>query len=336
MSTHWKLSSDVTAATGGGARANDVCDISAVIPVYRGAHTITELCRQLIAAFEKSGHRFEIILVDDGSKDGSYEIVRELARKDQRIIGVELSRNFGQHNATLCGFRVARGRLIVTLDEDIQNPPEEIDNLIKHAQQTQSDVVYGIPRVRQHSWWRKLGSRLVMIVPRRVMKIDFDISPFRLLRAPIAKEAAKVGRHDVILDIYLAWLTDRISAKEVEHGANDSVRPSSYSLWKLIRVLLNVMCNYTVLPLRLASILGVLISIASIAIATYFILFKLIHGLDVPGFTAIIVTLLFSTGMILMGIGVLSEYLARTILYIHHKPQSFIRSTTRETPDVDH
>jgi len=311
-------------------------DISAVIPVYRGEKTIVDLCRRLIKSLEELGCTFEIILVDDGSKDNSWARVCEMAKEDPRVLGARLTRNFGQHNATLAGFRLARGKQILTMDEDGQHPPEEFHKLLAHAKATGSDVVYGIPQERRHSWWRRLGSRMIMIVPRVVMKINFDIAPYRLIAAPIAAEVAKATRHDIIIDVYFAWLTDRITATHVTHAANQQERRSSYTIWHLLRILMNMLFNYTVLPLRVASIIGILLSIASILLAFYFIFVKVVQGVDVPGFTAIIVSVLFSTGVVLLAIGMVSEYLARTFLYINHKPQSAIRLTTREVNDVTH
>lgn len=310
---------------------NDEIEISAVVPVYRGAKTIEELCRRLVSCFEVAGRSFEIILVDDGSKDESWEVIQRVASKEPRVLGIRLTRNFGQHNATLCGFRHARGELIATLDEDLQNPPEQIERMIQTLREKDADLVYGIPEKRKHSWWRRLGSRMIMLVPRMVMKIDFDIAAFRLVKASIAKEVAKADRHDIIIDIYFAWLTERIVAREVKHDKDQDDRHSSYTMWKLIRVLFNMLCNYTILPLRMASIMGAVLSVISIGLACFFIGVKLIQGIEVPGFTAIIVSVLFSTGLILLGIGVMSEYLARTFLHVNQKPQSAVRLTTRNS-----
>jgi undecaprenyl-phosphate 4-deoxy-4-formamido-L-arabinose transferase len=236
-------------------------------------------------------------------------------------------RNFGQHNATVCGFRYAKGKFVLTLDEDLQNPPEEIANLIEVMRDKGADVVYGIPMQRKHNWRRRLCSRAIMLVPRKVMRISFDISAFRLIRAEVLGEVIKSVRHDVIIDIYLVWVTNRITAARVRHEAG-SGRESSYSFLKLSQVLLNLIFNYTVFPLRVSVLLGVALSVLSFAAAAYYLLQKILNQTDVPGFTAIIVSIFFSTGLILLAVGAASEYLARTFLHINRKPQSVVRQTT--------
>lgn len=321
--SHFRL--DPTLAATAGPRP----DISVVIPVYLGESTLEKLVDRLRQTFERSNRTFEIILVDDDSRDNSWQVIQSLAQRDARILGVKLARNFGQHNATLCGFRFATAPLIVTLDEDLQHPPEAIDTMIATMREKNADVVYGIPAQRKHSWWRRLGSRLIMLVPRHVMKIDFDIGSFRLVNAAVAKAVTNATRHDIIIDIYFAWLTSRISAVEVPHDDGLRDRGSSYPLRKLLSILLNLICNYTVLPLRAASLMGATLSVVSLILTVYFVLVRLIEGVPVQGFTAIIVSVLFSTGMILLGIGVMSEYLARTFMHINQRPQSAVRTTTR-------
>ncbi|MFC1736742.1 glycosyltransferase family 2 protein [Candidatus Hydrogenedentota bacterium] len=303
-------------------------EYSVVVPVHRGAETILELCERLVAFFVERNNSFEIILVDDGSTDGSWERITEIAESETRVVGVRLTRNFGQHNATVCGFRHARGEYIVTLDEDIQNPPEEIGKMIDCMASGGWDVVYGMPILRKYSWWRRFCSSMVMLVPRYVTKLDFGISGFRLIRAPIAREVAKSLRHDIILDMYLAWSTERISSVQVAHN-EASGRKSSYSAFKLVTVLANLLCNYTVLPLRLAVAMGLVLSVLSMLTATYWVVLKLTRDIPVPGFATIAVSIWFSTGLILMGIGVMSEYLARIFLHINQKPQAIVRETTR-------
>jgi undecaprenyl-phosphate 4-deoxy-4-formamido-L-arabinose transferase len=301
-----------------------------------GAQTLEALVARLVAAFTRAGRSFEIVLVDDDSRDGSWEVIESLARVDARVLGVKLTRNFGQHNATLCGFRHARGRLIVTLDEDLQNPPEEIETMIETMRVTDADVVYGVSSRRKHSWWRRLCSGVVMLIPRRVMKIDFNIGSFRLIRAAIAREVAKADRHDIILDIYFAWTTSRIVATAVRHDEDSRESGSSYRFRKLLTVFLNMMCSYTTLPLRLASVTGIAISLVSMLMGVYFILVRLFANVPVPGFTALIVSILFSTGLMLMSVGIVSEYIARLFMRVNQKPQSVVRMTTSDGPRDGH
>jgi len=300
---------------------------SIVVPVYRGEATVAELCRRLAAVFEARGDSFEIILVDDGSSDGSWERITEIAARDDRVVGLRLTRNFGQHNATVCGFGHANGEMVLTVDEDLQFPPEEIGKLIDRAKHDGADVVYGVPERRRHSWWRRLGSRVVMIIPRLVMKVRFDISSFRLIRGPIAAEVAGAQRHDIVIDVMISWITDRISAVHVQQ-LESTARKSSYTPFKLLQVLFNILYNYTVLPLRFSIMIGGLLSLISIVLAAYFIYVRITQDVGVPGFSALIVSVLFSTGVILLAIGMMSEYLAHTFLHVIRKPQFIVRETT--------
>lgn len=306
-------------------------EFSVVIPVFRGRETLEPLCRRLVDVFTERGSTFEILLVDDGSSDGSWERIREIARNEPHVTGIRLTRNFGQHNATLCGFRNARGDLIVTLDEDLESPPEEIGKLIECQAESGADVVYGTPMERKGSWWRRLGSRIVMLIPRFVMKINFDISAFRLIRGPIAREVAQAQRHDIIIDVYFAWITDRIVATPVQRV--ESARASSYTPWKLIGVLFNILYNYTVLPLRVSVVIGGVLSAGSLVLAGIFVYLRIKYQV-VEGFTALIVSILFSTGVLLLAIGMVSEYLAHMFLHVIRKPQSVVRETTRDERDA--
>ncbi|AGC47647.1 undecaprenol glycosyltransferase [Myxococcus stipitatus DSM 14675] len=302
-------------------------DISVVVPCFRGETSLPELCSRLIRTLEARQASFEVILVDDSARPTLWAVIEGLAQSDARIVGVRLMRNFGQHNATVCGFRHARGRWVVTLDEDLQNPPEEIGTLLARAEEADADVVYGLPRVRQGPGWRSLASRLIMVIPRKVMRVGFDISAFRLISGRVAAEVSRSERHDIILDIYLSWVTDRITATEVRHDHPDGLR-SSYTLSRLMTVFFNLLFNYATFPLRLASIGGFFLSVLS-AIAGVFVLYSRITGhITVPGWASLAVAVLFSSGVTLLGVGILSEYVARIFLQINQKPQSVVRQST--------
>ncbi|WP_342375759.1 glycosyltransferase family 2 protein [Myxococcus stipitatus] len=302
-------------------------DISVVVPCFRGETSLPELCSRLIRTLEARQSSFEVILVDDSARPSLWAVIEGLAQSDARIVGVRLMRNFGQHNATVCGFRHARGRWVVTLDEDLQNPPEEIGTLLARAEEADTDVVYGLPRVRQGPGWRSLASRLIMVIPRKVMRVGFDISAFRLISGRVAAEVARSERHDIILDIYLSWVTDRITATEVRHDHPDGLR-SSYTLSRLVTVFFNLLFNYATFPLRLASVGGFFLSVLS-AIAGGFVLYSRITGhITVPGWASLAVAVLFSSGVTLLGVGILSEYVARIFLQINQKPQSVVRQST--------
>ncbi|RKH57927.1 glycosyltransferase [Corallococcus llansteffanensis] len=307
----------------------DSVDVSVVIPCFRGEASLPELCDRLVRALEARGDTFEIILVDDSARPALWTCIQGLCAGDGRIRGVQLMRNYGQHNATVRGFRHARGRWVVTLDEDLQNPPEEIAALRARAEETDADVVYGIPQARQGPGWRTWASRLIMVIPRRVMQVDFDISAFRLISGPVAAEVARSERHDIILDIYLSWVTDRIRSTPVRHEHPEGLR-SSYTLRKLVQVFFNLLFNYATFPLRLASVGGVVLSALSGLAGVAVLVSKFTGTITVPGWASLAIAVLFSSGVTLLGVGILSEYVTRIFLQINQKPQSVVRAVTDE------
>lgn len=307
-------------------------DFSVVVPVYRGRETLDELCGQLIRFFERRGASFEIILVDDASTDGSWEKVRDLAAGVPQVKGIRLMRNFGQHNATNCGLSHAIGDWVVTMDEDLQHGPGDIEKLIDCQRRTDADVVYGVPGKRYHPAWHNLVSKILMRVPRRVTGVDFDITSFRLIRGSVARLLKGATRHDILIDIYLAWTTRSVAAVRVDHAP---ARKTGYTLHARAGQVIDLICNYTIVPLRFAAILGAFVSVVSFLFGIVFIVLKMLFEITMPGFTAIIVTLFFSTGLILLAIGIVSEYLARVFLQVGRKPQWIVREATFEDRPVE-
>jgi polyisoprenyl-phosphate glycosyltransferase len=297
---------------------------SVVVPVYMGVRTLPSLVDRLVDMFRALDATYEIVLVDDGSTDGSWDVILALVAARPTVAGVRLTRNFGQHNATLEGIRHSSGAFVVTLDEDLQHPPEEIPKLIAEQRRTDADVVYGIPEERKDPGWRRIASRLAKWVPRRVMGVDFDLSSFRLIAGPVARAVVPRTRHDVILDIHLSWATSRFASTPVRHAAAERGH-SGYSAWRLARIFVDVLCGYTVLPLRISIVCGFLLSIVALAAGFHAIYWKVIGGIDIPGYTSLIVALTFSSGLLLIAIGIASEYLARIFLQAAGKPAALVR-----------
>jgi len=300
-------------------------EYSVVVPVFRGRDTLDDLCAQLAAVLAPLSRGYEILLVDDASNDGSWDVICKLASETPTIVGIQLMRNFGQHNATNCGLSSADGEFVITIDEDLQFLPKDIEILIACQRQENADVVYGVPRERQQSWWRQAGSRIARLIVRSAMGVHFDISSFRLMRRSVAKVVASAVRHDILIDVYLSWASSRMTAIPVSHCQG---RPSGYSPIRLALHMVNIVCNYTIAPLRAATAIGALLSLVSLVLAAYFIYVRIAFGTVVPGFTAVIVTVLMSTGLIVFFMGVTAEYVGRIFQYINRKPQWIVRETT--------
>ncbi len=284
--------------------------ISAVIPVYRGAATISELTRRLSAVLASVTTEYEILLVNDGSPDDSWEVIRSLTEEDAHVRGLNLMRNYGQHNATLCGLRKVRFPLTVTLDDDLQHPPEQIPLLLTKLEEGW-DVVYGVPARRPHSWWRNLFSGMIKRTLAWVMGTRNlrDIGSFRLLRTNLRQAFSQYQNPNVILDVLLSWGTGRFASVVVEEVPRQVGR-SGYDFWQLLRVALTVLTAYSTRPLRFASVIGFLVTLFGIGIFLYVLYVYFFLG-SVEGFPFLASIIALFSGAQLFALGIIGEYLAR-------------------------
>lgn len=283
---------------------------SVVIPVYRGAETIVPLVEQLLSVLPGCTTEHEIILVNDSSPDNSWALIQDLSRKHPTVRGIHLMRNFGQHNATLCGLRAARREVVVTMDDDLQHPPDQIPRLLDELAKGH-DVVYGVWRQREHSWWR---ARLAAFIRRAVAfvmatKTVRDITSFRAIRTSVREAFTGFERSDVLLDVLLSWGTTRFGTVTVDEQPR-AAGESNYTFWKLVGVALLVLTSYTTAPLRLASLLGLGFT-AFGAVAFGYVLFVYFALGSVPGFSFLAASILMFAGVQLFCLGIIGEYLAR-------------------------
>ena len=300
---------------------------SIVIPVYNSVSTLEELVRRLISVFKTNSYSFEIIFINDGSTDSSWSLISILKKEHPTIIkGINLARNYGQHNALMCGFHHCNSDYVITMDDDLQHPPEEINLLIQRQLETSSDVIYGIPNEKKHGSIRTAGSFLV----RRSSKVfannpQGEGSSFRLIKKTVLEEFIKnnTGSY-VFLDEILPWYTSKVSFVSVEHHERPSGE-SGYTLFKLMKLFFNVSINYTAHFLLLMIYGGIISSIITFMLGVVFIYRKTI--LDVPlGYTSIMVTILFSSSLILMGLGVIGKYIFNMYQQQTGKPMYAVKS----------
>ncbi len=300
--------------------------LSIVIPVYNSAPILPELIRRLEDALLQTLRDFEVILIDDGSADNSWEVVKELASKYPFVEGMTLMRNYGQHNALLSGIRAARHDVIVTLDDDLQHPPEEVLVLLGKLDEGY-DVVYGTPRREQHGLLRDLASRITKIALQNAMGAETarQVSAFRAFRANLAESFADYQSPFVSIDVLLTWGTKRFAAVEVRHDSRKE-GVSNYSARKLLVHALNMMTGFTTLPLQLASLVGFAFTLFGTFILVYVLGRYMIQGTTVPGFPFLASVIAIFSGAQLFALGIIGEYLAR----MHH------RSMGRPTYSVRH
>ncbi|MEE8156491.1 MAG: glycosyltransferase family 2 protein [Phycisphaerales bacterium] len=285
--------------------------VSIIVPVYNGERTLSELCERIASVLHECRRSFEILIVDDCSRDASWERTCEIVERMDRVRGFQLMRNFGQHNAVLCGIREASYSVIVTLDDDLQNPPEEIPVLLE-ALTPGLDVVYGRPLGEQHGFLRKCASVITKQVLKSAMGVDVarNISAFRAFRTHLRDAFADYRGHLVSIDVLLTWATTRFAAVPVKHEPRKAGQ-SNYTMRKLITHALNMMTGFSTLPLQIASITGFAATSFGILVLIYVIGRVLIQGIAVPGFAFLVCVIAIFGGAQLFSIGIIGEYLGR-------------------------
>jgi len=298
--------------------------ISVVVPVYNGSATIVELYDRIKVAVTGMGMPLQVVFVEDCGTDHSWELIKSLKEAHPKeITAIKLSRNFGQHNATMCGFQYATGDLIITIDDDLQIFPEDIPILVNCHLETKAELVYGIYGEKNHAAFRNLGSYVV----NKTLNIAFgtkgSITSFRLITSNLRDNIIKHSQSFVFLDGLFNWHTSHIAKVLVRHQSRSSGH-SGYNIWKLASLSSNMLFNFTTLPLKSLIYMGMVISLISFFAGFYFILRKIIF--DVPvGFTSIIVSIFFMGGLTLLVLGVIGEYIGRLYTLQNDKPQHSVK-----------
>lgn len=303
---------------------------SVVIPVYNSQDIVGETLRRTAAFFESRGLSYEIVAVNDGSRDGSWGVLEEAARANPAIVAIDLLRNSGQHNANLCGFRAARGEWIVTMDDDLQNPPEEIAHLIDKAREGH-DLVIGRFHSKQHASYRRIGSRLVRWINQRVFgqERDLVLSNFRLVhRDVVDRVCAYRGPFPYIPGLCLRYSGRRANAP-VEHHPR-RVGTSNYDMRRILVLLSTILFNYSSFPLRLVAGLGMATALVSLLLGLYFLVVGLLGDTSVPGWTTIVVMLAFFNGVTMLMLAMLGEYVVRIINQLNMADPYFVRKVVRQ------
>ncbi len=294
-------------------------EFSVIVPVFNSEQTLVELFDRTAAVFELNGHTFEMVFVDDFSQDGSWQRLTQLKNlHPENITAIRLAKNFGQHNAVFCGIEHSKGELIITIDDDLQIPPEEINKLIQVYLEKDADLVYGYFGKKKHSLIRNLGSYFIKKSSRILLNSPGEGSSFRLITAGLAANILKHQQHFMYIDELFLWYTGNIAFTEVIHHKR-AVHRSGYSTWKLFQLSANIVIYYTAVPLRIMTYGGFLLSVLSFITGIRFIINKVIH--DVPlGYTSLIVAILFSTSIIMLCLGLIGEYLSRIYQVQNKKP----------------
>jgi glycosyltransferase involved in cell wall biosynthesis len=310
------------------ASAHAAPALSVVVPVYNSANTLEPLVARIATVLGDYAPAWEIILVDDGSTDASWETVTRLASSAQHCRGFRLMRNYGQHNALLAGIRHARYDTTVTIDDDLQNPPEEIPVLVNELS-VGVDVVYGAPLGAAHGSARRLSSRITKLALKGVLgaEVATKISAFRAFRTHLRAGFADVRGPTVNIDVLLSWSTTNYRAVRVRHDER-AAGASNYTRRQLVRHALNMLTGFSTMPLRLASFVGFGFTLVGMGILTYVVIRYLQSGGVVPGFAFLASMVAIFSGAQLFTIGIIGEYLARMYHRMTERPSYVVGEST--------
>jgi len=305
--------------------------LSVVIPVYNGADSVGEL----VAALEKlsisGGH--EIVLVNDGSPDDSLAVCRKLvAQAGIPITLVDLARNYGEHNAVMVGLRHAKGAYVITMDDDLQNPPEEVERLLAFAQDSGRDVIYTYYDEKQHAAWRNLGSQFTNWIAGFVLDkpSGFYLSSFRCMNAFVVREITLYEGPFPYIDGLILQVTQNIDRLLVRHLPR-AIGRSNYTVRRLLRLWMSMFVNFSVMPLRISTLTGFALSVIG-ALGGLAAIIEALFFSPPEGWASLFVAVLLLSGVQLMILGIVGEYLGRLYLTANRKPQSVVRTVTRADP----
>jgi undecaprenyl-phosphate 4-deoxy-4-formamido-L-arabinose transferase len=304
--------------------------VSIVVPVFNSEGSLPELVRRIDAVRPALGGSVEVILVNDASRDRSWSVVQDLAASTPWVHGVSLMRNYGQHNAVLCGIRRASGDVIVTMDDDLQNPPEEIPTLLARLEDG-FDVVYGAPLRHRHPPFRNLAAFATKLALQGVLGADAarHIGPFRAFRADLRRAFEQFDGAYVNIDVLLTWATTRFGVCKVRHDPR-AVGRSNYTFAKLAAHSLNMVTGFSIMPLQVASLLGFLTTAVGAVGVACVIGRHFVAGRAVPGVLVLASLTSLLAGVQLLALGVIGEYLARIHFRMLQRPPYVVRIEASE------
>ena len=300
---------------------------SIIIPVYNGEQTVEKLYDR-IKQFFADKYNYEVIFVYDCGKDNSWEVLLKIKMQNpQNVKLIRLSRNYGQHNALICGFEYAKGDFIVTMDEDLQHAPEDIQKLIDKQNEMDYDVVYGKYEIRNHSGFRNAGSSMLKkIIDVGVPDIHPDYSAFRLIKAGIAKSCITMRNSYTFLDGYISWITTNCSSCIVSHSERQG-GVSAYTFSKLINHTINIFVTFSNLPIRFLTKLSFFVLFLMTLYSTYIIVRKLVFNDLAMGYPSLVIIVGFGVGLIMLALGIIGEYIYRINLKTTQRPNYNIDKT---------
>ncbi len=294
-------------------------DISVVIPVYRSKDTLEELLHRIIKSFSNGSVKIEVLMVEDCGRDGSWNAIEALAADEPVLRGIRLSRNFGQHAATICGMAMARGHWVATMDDDLEQPPEKLPELLEKAKEGY-DLVYGVYSERTHATWRNITSHLARVLFKlAIPTLNDTYTSMRVIRGDLARELKRFDSPFPFVDGYLSWLTNRCACVEVSHQRRPAGK-SNYTFSKLFTHTLNIFVTFSDAPLKLASNAGLFFSLIGFSTLAVILIGRLIGAITAVGYASVMAAILAVGGIQLLVLGVFGEYIGRINFKTSRKP----------------
>lgn len=302
--------------------------VSIVVPVYGGTTALAELRARIDGAMQQAGYSYELILVDDRGQVQAWGVMSELAKAHPEVVAVRLGRNFGQHAATICGMSVSTGQWVVTMDDDLEHPPEAIPALLAAGAEGKP-LVYGVFKTRTHASYRNLTSEIMRWTLKKAFPdLNENYTSFRAMRVEFAHRLVSYGISKPYIDGMLSWMTADTATVQVTHGERE-FGESTYTLPRLISHAANIFVTFSKLPLRLASYGGAFLAVLSFLYLAYVIYGKLTDAITDPGYASLMSVVLFACGIQLVILGVLGEYVSRLMGATYRKPVFVIDTVVR-------
>jgi len=295
--------------------------ISVVVPVYNGGHTVAELVERIITTLDEEYDSYELILVNDGSSDNSWQLITDLSHKHNGVVcGLNLMRNYGQHNALLAGIRSCNGDVIVTIDDDLQHMPEDIPLLLNQLYKG-NDVVYGVPKKLNNSLFRNITSSFIKSVLIKSLGIKHagETNSFRVFDSKLREAFSEFKSPQVSIDVMLTWGAKNIDSIGIHHKER-SLGSSGYSIKKLLKYAVTMITGFSTLPLRIASYIGFVFMLLGFCIFAYVSVRYFVNSENVPGFAFLSSIIAIFSGVQLFSLGVIGEYLASVHLRALNMP----------------
>ncbi len=308
-------------------------DLSVVVPMFQSEGTIVELVTRIRSHLDQSfSGRYEIILVNDGSSDNTISVVRsELMGQD--LVLIDLMKNYGQLNATMAGLQTSEGNIVVTIDDDLQFPPESIYNLISELEMG-LDVVYGIPSKSMQSFHRSLGSRFINWVYRKLFGRKHNRSSFAAIRRPIVDAITGHSGNSHFIDGLILWYTDSVGSIKIEKSKRKKGK-SGWGIKQLVRAGLDMVTNYSRSPLLLSAWISFTASLFAFFMGFAYIILTITDGNEVPGWASIFVSISFFSSVQLFTLGIMGEYVARLQLNSNNEPTHLIRTIEKDRESLE-